>query len=556
MNKTIVYTAILICGMALGYGLVNFFDKKDANKSAIEQNEPTIWTCSMHPEIKQEEPGLCPKCNMDLTPMTEDLGGADTNMFQLSERALALANVQTHTINVGNDNVGNKTFTGRIEATDAALKSQSAYVSGRVEQLYVNTTGTMVQQGQTLANIYSPELLSAQQELLSVWKRKDKNPSLYQAVHNKLLQWKWSEAQIQKLIETQEVQSAFPIRAMVSGEVVSKNISEGAYVTAGQELFEIADLQTVWGVIEVPESQANEIAIGNEVSLSTSAQREITGKIDFIHPLVDPSTRTVQIRIEIPNEEKKLKPGMLLHANINTTSTTNEEQIFIPKSAILWTGKRSIVYVAHKENGQTLFEMREVLLGNRNGDSYEVIQGVKPNEEIVTNGTFTIDAAAQLQGRESMMNREDNLAMQLSEENENKLLAFMGYYFELKDVFVSSSAESISEYADNQLDAIEELKITLDEKAQKLWKTVQQQWQHIAQEKQDVVKQRKAFKTLNDHLLPIAKMISSHKETWYVQECPMADNDTGGQWISLEDKIINPYFGDAMLHCGAVEQVW
>lgn len=555
MNKTLTYIAVLLCGMALGYGIVALFNKEETTNATETSAEPIVWTCSMHPEIKQEEPGLCPLCNMDLTPMEEDIGGADTDMFQLSDRALALANVQTHKVHTGNDEAGSRSFTGRIEATDAASKSQSAYVSGRVEKLFVNTTGEMVQQGQTLANIYSPELLTAQQELLSAWKRKDKNPSLYQAVYNKLVQWKWTETQIQKLIETQEVQASFPIQAMLSGEVVTKNVKEGAYVTAGQELFEIIDLQTLWGVIEISESQANNIAIGEEVSLSTSAVKEFSGKIDFIHPLVDPATRTVQVRILISNPDKKLKPGMLLHAEIASTKH-DEEQLLLPKSAVLWTGKRSIVYVVHKENGQTLFEMREVDLGTRIGDSYEVIEGIGPNEEVVTNGAFTIDAAAQLQGKNSMMNREELIEIQLSETQEEKLMEFMAYYFELKDIFVTSDVQAIAAFADAKTENITSLNISLEDKAQDLWKTVARQWQQIATETEDLVKQRKVFKTLNEHLLPLAHEISLREDTWYVQECPMADNDTGGQWLSLEKKVINPYFGDAMLHCGSVEQVW
>lgn len=550
MNKTLIYAVVLICGMALGIGIVSLFNKDET--SVQEQTNPVIWTCSMHPEIRQDEPGLCPLCNMDLTPLDQDVGTHNPKMFQLNERALALANVDTYTVQAGSEEVASNSFTGKIEATDAAIKSQATYVSGRIEKLYVNTTGMMVQRGQILATIYSPELLSSQQELLSAYKRKEQSPSLYQAVHNKLLQWKWSEAQIQNLIETQEVQPNFPIRAMVSGEVIDKKVSEGAYVTAGQELFEIADLQTVWGVINVSEEQINQIAIGSKVELSTSSQKEIIGKVDFIYPLVDPATRTVQVRMEIPNIDKKLKPGMLLHAKIATTGN-HDAQIFVPKSAVLWTGKRSVVYVVHKEEGNTFFEMREVTLGSHLGDNYEVLEGLEPLEEVVHHGTFTIDAAAQLQGYESMMNRKESLEIHLSESDENKLMAFMPYYFELKDIFVSSDAKEIATYArDTDIDA---LKITLEDKAHELWHVVTQQWQQIAKES-DLEKQRLAFKKLNQNLLPIAHKIVTHPETWYVQECPMADNYNGGQWISLEETVINPYFGDAMLNCGSIEEVW
>lgn len=553
MNKTLIYAAVLICGMALGYGLVSFFNT-DQSDTIDEQLTPTIWTCSMHPEIKQEEPGICPICNMDLTPMDEDMETGDANRFQLSENALALANVQTHFITNDNE-MGSQTFTGRIEATDAGLKVQSAYVSGRVEKLFVNTTGESVRKGQILASIYSPELISTQQELLSAWNRKDKNPALYKAVYNKLLQWKWSEAQIQKLIDTKEILSSFPIRAMVSGEIISKNISEGAYISQGESLFEIIDLQSVWGVIEISENQASQIAVGDEVTLNTSSQRDLKGKVDFIHPLVNPSTRTIQIRIEIPNQDRSLKPGMLLTAHLAGKDSIDNEKIYLPKSAVLWTGKRSIIYIAHKENKTTQFEMREVLLGNRFDENYEVLQGVELGEEVVIHGAFTIDAAAQLQGRNSMMNREEITEVVLSDSEQEKLLEFMKYYFELKDAFVSSDVKIVAEYANSKADFIKTLNISLDESSQKLWNTIEKQWQNIAMEHQAIDKQRKSFKTLNEHLLPIAQQIDTQHPTWYVQECPMADNDTGGHWLSLEKQVVNPYFGNLMLHCGAVEQI-
>lgn len=555
MNKSLIYIAIMICGMALGIGIVSFFNKKSTTDNTPHEHvEPTIWTCSMHPEIRQDEPGICPICNMELTPLEQDTGSADTKMFKLNDRALALANIETYTINQGKENITNKSYTGRIEATDAAVKSQAAYVAGRIEKLYINTTGEMVQKGQVIARIYSPDFLSAQQELLSAYKRKESMPSLYQAVHNKLLQWKWSEKQIQNLIETQEIQSSFPILSMISGEVVAKKVSEGSYVTAGEELFEIADLQTVWGVLDVSEEQINQISLGDQVELLTSTHKQVAGKVDFIYPLVDSATRTVQVRIEISNPDRALKPGMLVRANIASSNLT-DEQLYLPKSSVLWTGKRSVVYIVHKQDGESFFEMREVTLGKSSGDSYQVLAGIEALEEVVSHGTFTIDAAAQLQGRESMMDRKKSFDIEVSEAEQNKLLAFMSYYFNLKDSFVSSDAEAVALYAKQEIMPIQSLNINLDNKAQELWTNLIKQWDKIAKETEDISKQRLAFKELNDNLLPIAREIAIHQDTWHLQECPMADNNTGGQWLSLEKQIINPYFGESMLHCGSIEEI-
>src|SRR5699024_10662664 len=216
----------------------------------------TIWTCSMHPEIEEDEPGECPICGMDLIPKDDAEDEIDADLFTLSERALSLADIQTERVTDTLSGLKTNSYTGKIQATDASAATQSAYVAGRIENLQVNTTGKIVQKGQVLGRIYSPELLSAQQELLSAHKRKEHNPALFKAVSNKLKQWKWSQNQIDQLIETEEVQPYFPIQAMVSGEVIEKLVSEGSYVEEGQELFKISDLNNLWAVIDVPEAEA------------------------------------------------------------------------------------------------------------------------------------------------------------------------------------------------------------------------------------------------------------------------------------------------------------
>src|SRR5699024_683558 len=185
MKKISLYIILVLLGIFIGFGLVKIFtsNENSENISAQETEEEQIWTCSMHPEIQQNEPGTCPICGMDLTPMDNDADDLDPNLFSLTERALALADIQTEKITYENAAAQEKTYSGKIQSTDASSQTQSAYVSGRIEKLYVNTTGKMVNKGQTLGLIYSPELLSAQQELLSAYKRKDKNPAFYKAIH-------------------------------------------------------------------------------------------------------------------------------------------------------------------------------------------------------------------------------------------------------------------------------------------------------------------------------------------------------------------------------------
>lgn len=555
MKKSILYSLLILCGAALGVGLVKLLpSNSDSTETADHDHakEETTWTCSMHPEIEEDQPGACPICGMDLTPKDEAEDEIDDDLFTLGERALSLANIQTEKVSDTFSTSKINRYTGKIQATDASAATQSAYVAGRIENLQVNTTGKAVQKGQVLGRIYSPELLSAQQELLSAYKRKEHNPKLFKAVSNKLKQWKWSQKQIDDLLKTEEVQPYFPIQAMVSGEVIEKLVSEGSYVKEGQELFKISDLNNLWGVIDVPETEAAQFKEGDEVNLFTSGQSEITGKVDLVHPLVDLATRTVQLRVEIPNADRKLKPGMLLRAEI-AQQENEEHEIFVTKSAVLWTGKRSVVYVVNRNHNQLHFEMRSVTLGHRSGNYYEILDGLSSEEEVVTHGAFTLDAAAQLQNKPSMMGTEQET--QLSKNEEKQLQQVMEYYFKLKDSFVASNPENVAQQAQHIRTKIDEMHLHLEAPWAKDWHAALNAWKKIANEK-DLDEQRLSFKKLNEHLIPIAKHIRNHKNTWYMQFCPMADENNGGYWISLKKEIRNPYYGDKMLDCGSIEEKW
>lgn len=553
MKNYLKYIVFIIIGFAIGFAVVKFSGSEGSSAQANASSEPIIWTCSMHPEIQSDEPGLCPLCNMDLTPMEADTEGFDPNLFQLSERALALADVQTLRIYSGKADNMSMQLTGTIQATDAANKTQSAYVSGRIERLFVNTTGQIVNQGQVLAHIYAPDLLAAQKELLSTHKRKDQNPGLYNAVRNKLKQWKMTDAQIDAVISSNEAQAIVPIYAMNSGELIERFVSEGSYVEAGESLFEIADLSKVWAVLNLPESQVNQLKEGDEIQLQHAVKGDFSAKISQIHAFMDPNTRSVEVRAEIPNADRSLKPGMLVKAKVES-SLDATENLWVPKSAVLWTGKKSVIYIVHREQGQMAFEMREVELGTASTDQYEITDGLADGEEVVVYGTFTIDAAAQLQGRESMMNRLASLKISLSDEDKEKLVAFMPFYFELKDIFVSSDGKEVEATASAAEAGIADIGIVLEDQAHELWFDVQNKWKQIAKT-DDIEKQRYFFKDLNESLLPILKAIESYDTAWYIQECPMADGDTGARWLSLEKSVINPYFGDAMLRCGSVEEI-
>lgn len=421
-NKYVIYAAILIVGIVLGR---LFFPGSSSGDHSAEHSEEhhdhdhgddaTVWTCSMHPQIRMDEPGLCPLCAMDLIPLqTTGSGDAsiDPDAIQLSVEAAALANVQTTVVSRQNP-VKEVQLYGTIQVDERLSQSQTSHVSGRIEKLFVTFTGESVKEGQVIATIYSPEVMAAQQELIEAAKVQDIEPSLVKAVRDKLRLWKLSDEQIAKIEQSGEVSPYIDITSNSNGIVVSKNINQGDYINPGTVLFDIANLNRVWAIFDAYESDLPFLKVGDpiEYTLQSLPGKTFSGKISFINPILDPATRTAKVRVETANPRMELKPEMYANAKVTAPLKQHAQGIVIPKSAVLWTGKRSIVYVKQPDTETPAFMLREIDLGPSLGDAYVVISGIDDGDEIVTNGAFTIDASAQLAGKRSMMNDEAGRAV-------------------------------------------------------------------------------------------------------------------------------------------------
>lgn len=371
------------------------------------EEEATTWTCSMHPRIRMDRPGSCPICGMDLILLQNEDGGTDDLAIAMSESAMKLAQVQTSIVGKEDASKEVRLF-GRIRTDERLLQSQTAHVPGRIEQLLINVTGEAVKKGELIAKIYSPELITAQKELLEALTMRDKYPAIQEAVREKLRNWKLSDRQIQDIEQSGKITSVFNLYANTSGIVTSRKVNEGDYVSTGTILFEVAGLSKVWAVFEAYESDLPWISPGQSVAFTTQAipGKIFEGRVSFIDPVIDPSTRIARVRAELSNPGLQLKPEMFINGILKPDDRKKEKQLTIPQPAVLWTGSRSVVYVKVADTGQPSFRMREITLGPSTKDSYVVLEGLSEGEEIVTNGTFSIDAAAQLAGKPSMMNPE------------------------------------------------------------------------------------------------------------------------------------------------------
>ena len=588
MKKYTIYLAILVAGLFLGwllFGGAPNSETEHAHDTIITTNQK--WTCSMHPQILKPEAGDCPICGMDLIPAERSATGLLADQFKLTKNAMALANIQTSI--VGNSKAEDRAIkvSGRIVENEAANVVQVSYFSGRIEQLNVRFTGEEVRKGQLLATIYASELYEAQQEFITAISLKKSQPALYKAVRTKLKLWKLSENQINEIETSGIVKENVPIYATVSGTVLEKLVAQGEVVKQGQPLLKIANLNTVWANFQVYESQLNRFKKGQEILVSTNAypNKVFKSKVDFINPILDLATRTVKLRVVLNNEANIFKPGMFVEGKVKEISSNSSPRLTIPTSAVLWTGERSVVYLKATADAP-IFQMKEIKLGNRVGDAYEILEGLSIGDEIVTNGTFTLDAAAQLKGKKSMMNmsggkittgHEGHLGMdnKTSAENENhlnknermkvlvefqnQLKSVFNEYINLKDALVKDDSKSVVAESKKLLDKISkvEMKLLKSEETHKHWMSLEKEIKMATvsiSETSDLKEQRNHFKNLSIYLTNAIEVFGINEKV-YSQFCPMANNNKGAYWLSKEEKVINPYFGNAMLTCGEIKQV-
>lgn len=598
LKRVAKISGLILVGLSLGWLL--FGGASDQPQSLDEHIEQAhtdeegniIYTCSMHPSIRENEPGNCPICGMELIPVTQDDESAESPYeLSMSEAAVKLADVQTTKV-IKDVAVFTHRLPGKIKVDERRLKILPAHVPGRIEKLYINYTGAYINKGDRVASIYSPELVSAQKELLEVAKDKARNPSLYNAARNKLLNWEITEEQINQIESSKKVMNEIDIVSKVDGYVVNKMIEIGSHVQQGTTMFKLADLSNIWVMFDAYESDIASIKVGDEVLFTVEALpgKNFTAKITFIDPVLNPQSRTVSVRAEANNSNLALKPNMLVQGVIKSDMRDSGEQILIPKSAVLWTGERSVVYVKKPNTAQPTFEFREVILGQRVGDHYIVKSGVAEGEEVVTNGTFKIDGAAQLADKLSMMNRnpgsganrtgheghifpgnseastsskaptatEGNFGYQSSENAtvpeafNTQLQSVIEDYLDLKNALVATNQTKASSSASNMLESLSAVDMSL------LEGNTHNEWMrflsalttHIEKIKNSSIEaQRAAFSALSPKLIEVVKHFEV-SGVFYQQFCPMSNDGEGAYWLSDQEEIANPYFGSSMHNCG------
>lgn len=568
-NKTtiLLIQAVLLVGILIGRWTSG--GQTSSADHVHHAQENTVWTCSMHPQIRQENPGSCPLCGMGLIPAdeAEDDTGLPPDALRMSPTAMQLAQVHTQKVTLGEAAKDIRLF-GKVTMDPSRSFSQNAHFSGRIEAFYFNSLGEYITEGSKIAELYSPEIFTAQKELISAYKNRENAPGIFEAVKEKMRLWKISENQIQEIISSEKATEYFPIYANQSGYLVQKNVEKGEYVTSGQSLFTLSKLTSLWGIFDVYEKDAVFVKKGMSVeySLPSMPGKKFETILDFVEPVLNPETRTLTARIKIDNPNLDFKPEMLINGKLHASLPTEKNKIVIPKSAVMWTGKHSVVYVKYASENHVGFQMRSVVLGPALEEGYVVEEGLDPGEEIVVEGTFSVDAAAQLANKPSMMNftpaASDRIVFPkttLSDKEKSVLIPFYQRYFKLKDALVSDDFEKAKSIYIQLVKAWKsENWNALSKDLEELFKNLGNEdflnEKQISQSSSIDVLRNTSFLELSNTLIRVLNQYEPFENTVYIQHCPMADSDRGADWLSLEKEIRNPYYGASMLTCGEVSK--
>ncbi|QDT96430.1 efflux RND transporter periplasmic adaptor subunit [Gimesia aquarii] len=617
---------IILLGLAQRVGWIQAGGTSVAATS--QDGKKQIFTCPMHPQIRQPKPGRCPICGMELVPTSKSGGNIDQMAITIEPFQRRLANIQTAEVKSEPVSTTIETI-GMIQIDESRQATIAAYIDGRIERLFADYTGVEVEKGDHLAVVYSPELFSAQIELLEARNAlknmtsaalasvRQVQEKLVTNSRQKLVELGMTETQINQLLSTGKAQSRLTIYAPIGGTVTEKLAEEGKYITAGEPIYRIANLSTVWLMMELYPEDASQIRFGQivEAELQSLPGKKLKGRVVFIDPTVNPSRRTVGVRVEFRNDDGQLRPGDYAKAEITVpigpqgkvydaelagkwispmhpqvirdkpgdcpicgmklvpTSrygytdkpVSQPEALTVPRSAVLLAGDHSVVYVETKPGR---FELRNVTLGPLLGNRAVILSGVKKGEKVATSGNFLIDSQMQLSGKPSLIDptryvpeekakkksgplKFDSINIQIIPGQVGEQLEKMyRVYFAIQKSLAgdkkiteeqASALIGLSKQLANDSRFSSPVRVEL--------KQIQTKSEHLHH--LSIEEARKNFKSISHAIVKLATQIrgSNTKQSFNHFFCPMVP-EGGGDWLQLDEKLINPYFGSQMLHCG------
>ncbi len=602
-------------------------------------DEPQMYTCSMHPSVRLPDPDAkCPICFMDLIPVTDDGGEGSELRVTMSDSAAAMSQIETAPVGRFFPTAEVRLY-GKVTYDETSVARLTAYFPGRIERLFVNYLGVPVAKGDHMAEVYSPDLLAAFEEFRQAKAASNSSNATSElvrfatrgtldAAREKLRLFGITPEQISAVEDGSFDSDRLTIYAPIGGVVTHLAVREGDYLQTGAPMATIADLSRLWLDMQAYESQLPMLRWGQRVTFTVEAHpgEIFEGRVSFIEPMVDERTRTAAVRVAVDNTERRLKPGMFASAVIRArvgedgAVPNNElagrwvcpmhptvvkdgpgecdicgmatapaeslgvvgdpagakEPLVIPRSAVLFTGTRSVVYVQVPDADRPSYEGRNVMLGPRAGDFYIVRDGLTRGESVVVNGAFRIDSAMQIAAKPSMMTPGGGGGGNPHAGHGGKAgdsMPDMPARVAVPDSFVFALKPVYSAYLDAQealaaddlggfVQAAADLKIAIGFVGEAgLVGDPLAEWRRAAARLrvEDAITSidtaRARFERMSEGVIALQRRFG-HRGSgeWNLAHCPMAFDNKGADWLQRGTQINNPYFGDQMLRCGDIRE--
>jgi len=628
-----VMIVAFIAGFALREPARAWFAKPRAlHSDTAGMKEKQLWTCGMHPQVIQDHPGECPICHMELTPLRTD----STTTTPSGERkvkywwdpmmnppyisgqpgkspmGMDLVPVFEDEVSAGRDvtidpvivqNMGVRTapvvlgsiqqqirVVGYLEEPEPLHRDINLRVNGWIEKLHANIDGMPITKGQPLFELYSPEIQVAIGEMIAARKSHDAASdeqakriatTLQQSSARKLELWGLERQQVEALAALDKAPETVTFIAPIGGHLTEKRVYEGAGVMAGSLVMRLADRRQMWVDAQVYEQQLPLVGLGAKARATIVSEpgKQFDGEVIFIHPHLDPMTRTAKVRIQIPNEDYRLRQGM--YATVDILAEPTPPALVVPRDAIIETGTRQIAFVWL---GGGHFEPREVKLGLSGRDGLvQVVRGLAPNEQVVTSGQFLLDSESRL--KEAI---QKHLSANLVSQQSVPSTASPHPGREENALSLSATAPTTAPTAVLNVPHVDELIVAYLELSQalgapqqtddpigvdRLVSVARMSEQHAAAEAKPLVtavlnsvqkmqgqtlaEQRRAFVAVSSSTIALidrSAPSSQVADTFYVMHCPMAFDDAGADWIQTTDKVANPFYAKQMKNCGEVKR--
>jgi len=600
--------------------------KDHSERAGSVESGPQFYTCSMHPSVRLKDPNArCPICFMDLIPVMER-GGASIEMrLTLSESAKAMSQIETASVGRFFPSAETRLF-GKLVHDETSVARISAYFPGRIDRLFVNYIGVSVQQGDHLAELYSPDLIASFEELRQAKKSfdqagdsssflRDTARQTLAASREKLRLFGLTQEQVAQVESGDYESDELTIYAPIGGVVTNLAAREGDYLDTGDPIATVSDLSRLWLDLEAYESQLSMLRWGLPVTFTVEAHpgEVFEGRVSFIEPIVDERTRTAAVRVAVDNTNRRLKPGMfataVVRAKIAADGAVISDELagkwvspmhptvvkdspgtcdvcgmdlvsaeslgivgdssqavmpmVIPRTAVLFTGTRSVVYVQVPDQDEPAYEGRTIELGSRAGDYYTVRSGLNEGDQVVVHGAFRIDSAMQILAKPSMMMPSGREAPVLeSTVNSSVSDEFAKSLNPVYTAYLQAQEQLANDDLGGFFDAAQRLKMAVNfVDSDELGGEILETWKRsstglkLSGSVTTIDSARAEFEKFTLAILELQSQFGQATEgTLYTAFCPMAFDMKGAKWVQRGTEVNNPYFGSQMLRCGTIEE--